>query len=185
MPIWDSGKTIVFERSSDGQTAQVLGEGDALLATCDDAGAVKGADGATLATATFVWPRGVKSRGDEARIDVAGADGSPLGVLEVRRFGFGPFSKKLTIGLRDAGGADVGEMTIADKKGRELSVTAGGAEAAQLAQVDRDRSLARTVERWSLQVKSRPPAPADLLAAAAVLRYGKFMSEIPAQANRG
>jgi hypothetical protein len=183
MPIWDGAKVVVLERSSDGQTAQVLGDGDAVLATCDDAGNVTAADGSTVLTAPFVWPHGSRSPTWKGRVDVNGPDGAAVGGIEMRRFAFGPFKKKLTLGLVDTGGTEVGQLMIADKKGRELTVTEGEAEVARLAQVDRDRSLARTVERWSLEVVSRPQPPADLLAAAAVLRYGKVLSELSSPAR--
>lgn len=183
MPIWDAATTVVLERSSSGQTAQVLGDGDAVLATCDDAGTVTGADGATLLTAPFVWPHGLRSPTWQGRVDVNGPDGAPIGGIQMRRYAVGPFKKKLTLGLVDTADNEVGQLTIADKKGRELAVTVGDAEAAHLVQGDRDRGLARTVERWSLDVRSRPPAPADLLAAAAVLRYGKIFSELSSPAR--
>lgn len=171
---------MVLERSSDGQTAKVLGEGDALLATCDDAGTVRGADGTTLLAVTLTWPHRQRDRIRDAEVAVADAAGAPAGSIDIKRYGAGPFSKKLTLGLRAPDGQEVGELRIADKKGRALSITAGGDEVLGVEQVERDRSLARTVERWALDVKSRPAAPADTLAAAAVLRYGKLMSELGA-----
>lgn len=54
------------------------------------------------------------------------------------------------------------------------------ASVASLALADRDRGLRRTVERWTLRVHARPPAPADLLVAAVILRYGKMLAEVSA-----
>ena len=179
MPIWGPAKFVVLERSSAGQTAQVLGEGDTVLATCDDAGNVTAADGAPLLSAPFVGPRGLLRSNDwEGRVDVSGPDGSPVGRIDMTRFAVGPFRKKLTLALRAAGGGEVGRLMIADKKGRELSVTAGETEVARIVQVARDRGLARTVERWSVQAGSSPPPPVDVLGAAAVLRYNKIFAEL-------
>ena len=175
---------MLLERSGDGQTATVLGAGDAPLASCDDAGRVVGADGSPLLSATFSFERGQRSRPGEARVDVAGADGTAVGGLTVRRYTVTPFSKRLTLALLAADGAEVGELAPADKKGRELVVTCGGSEAVRLELADRDRSLRRTVERYTLTAAAKPAPPADMLAAAAVLRYGKIFSELSARANR-
>ena len=45
---------------------------------------------------------------------------------------------------------------------------------------DRDRSIKQTIERWTLTLESRPAAPGDALAAAAILRFNKFLSELAA-----
>jgi hypothetical protein len=185
MPIWDGATTVQLERSSAGQTATVLGAGDAVLATCDDAGRVTGADGSALMTAAFSMPKGAHSGAPgaglkrlDARVDVADAAGAPAGAVTVRRFAVGPFKKKLELKLLDASGAEVGELVTTDKKAREFAVACGGATVARLTLADRDRSLKQTVERWTLSVESRPAAPVDLLAAAAILRYGKMFAEV-------
>ncbi len=181
MPIWDGATTVVLERSSAGNTATVLGAGDAVLATCDDAGTVTGPDGAPILTAAFSWPRERRSRPDEARVDVAAADGSPAGHIGIRRFSFGPFSKKLELALFDASDTQVGELATTDKKARQFVVKCGDATVATLDQADRDRSLARTVERWTLQAENRPGGAAELLAAAAILRFNKVLAEVGSQ----
>lgn len=185
MPIWDGAIAVLLERSSAGHTATVLGAGDAVLASCDDAGTVVGADGAALMTATFSPPRGAHSdlpgadlKRLRAQVDVVGADGAAAGTLGVRRFSVTPFSKKITIAMLDPGGTEIGDLSTVDRKGRELAVTCGGSSVATLALADRDRGISRTVERWSLSVEARPPAPADLLAAAAILRQGKVIAEV-------
>ena len=187
MPIWEGATAVLFERSSDGHTANVLGAGDAVLATCDDAGTVVGADGSTLMTAVFSAPAGAHSdrpgadlKRLRAQVDAVAADGTAAGTLGVRKFTVTPFSKKITIAMLDPGGAEIGELSNADRKGRELAVTCAGSKLAGLALADRDRGIRRTVERWSLTVDARPPAPADLLAAAAILRYAKLLAEVSA-----
>jgi hypothetical protein len=185
MPIWDGAIAVLLERSSDGQTSTVLGAGDAVLASCDDAGTVAGPDGSALMTATFSMPRGAHSGGPgagrkrlEAKIEVADAAGAPSGTVDLRSYKVTPLSKKMTLALVDTGGTDVGEVSAADRKGRELVASCGGSNVVSLALAERDRSLRRTVERWSLTVHERPAAPADLLAAAAILRYGKLLAEV-------
>jgi len=187
MPIWDGATAVLLERSSDGNTASVLGADDAVLASCDDAGTVLGADGSTVMTAPFSIPRGAHSGAPgadlkrlRAHVDVAAADGSAVGTLVVRRFTVTPFSKKITIAMLDPGEDEIGDLSAADRKGRELVVTCGGSRVASLELADRDRGIRRTVERWSLTVEARPPAPADLLAAAAILRHGKMLAEVSA-----
>lgn len=187
MPIWDGAVAVLLERSSDGNTATVLGAGDTVLASCDHAGTVVGADGSTLMTAAFSIPAGAHSDRPGAdlkrlrtQVAVAAADGTAAGKLVVRRFKATPFSKKLTIGMLDPGGAEVGELSAADRKGRELAVACGDSTVASLGLADRDRGIRRTVERWSLNAEARPPAPADLLAAAAILRYGRLLAEVSA-----
>lgn len=187
MPIWDGATAVVFERSSGGNTAGVLGSGDAPLASCDDAGTVTGADGSPLMTAAFSMPKGAGSGAPgadlkrlKAHVEVAAADGTPAGTVAVRNFKATPFSKKLTLALLDPGDAEVGELSAADRKGRELSVTLGSTPVARMELADRDRGIARTVERWSLSAESRPAAPADLLVAAAILRYNKLLAEVTA-----
>src|SRR5689334_20569191 len=164
MPIWNGAVAIVYERSSAGNTAQVVGEGDATLATVDGDGLVKDAAGATLMTVSLSWPRGQKSRATEAVVEVAGPEGASLGALEVRKYKATPFSKQLVIGVGPSG-----ELATTDKKAKEMALSVDGATVATLALADRDRGLARTVERWTLQTQARPAAPADLLGAAAVL----------------
>ena len=185
MPIWERATAVQFERSSAGQTASVLGAGGETLAACDDAGRVTGADGSVLMSAAFSIPQGIHSGQPgadlnrlKARVDVADAGGVAAGGVTVHKYKFGPFSKKLELSLVDPSGAVVGELATTDKKGREMAVTCGGATVARLALADRDRGIAKTVERWTLSVETRPPAPADLLAAAAVLRFGKMLAEI-------
>jgi hypothetical protein len=183
MPLWDGATAVLFERSSDGNTATVLGPGDAVLARCDDAGQVIDADGNALLTAAFSMPKGASGeqvaadlKRLKAQVEVTGADGAPAGSVVVRRFKATPFSKTITLGLVGPDGADVGELAAADKKGRELVVGCGGQTVATLALEDRDRGLRRTVERWSLNAQARPAAPNDLLAAAAVLRNRKLLA---------
>jgi hypothetical protein len=183
MPIWDGAVAILFERSSDGQTATALAAGDAVLARCDDAGAVTSANGSALMWAQFSFPHGIRSHPNSARVDVWAADRVWAGTLTVRRFTVTPFSKRFTIAMSDARGTEVGELSPADKKGRSLAVSAGGSQVAALELSERDRSVRRTVERWSLSVGSRPAGPAELLAAATVLRYGKIVAEVSAQAR--
>ncbi len=191
MPIWDGATAVLLERSSAGQTASVLGAGDVALAACDDAGMVTGADGSLLMTAAFSMPQGASLGAPgadlkrlQAHVDVADATGAPVGAVTVRRFSVGPFKKRFELALVDAGGAEAGELATTDKKGREFAVTCGGTTVARLALADRDRSLKRTLERWTLSVESRPPPPADLLVAAAILRYGKLFSEVSAPGPR-
>ena len=124
MPIWDGAIAVLLERSSDGNTATVLGAGDAVLASCDDAGTVIGADGSTLMTAAFSAPSGAHSDAPgadvkrlRARVEVAGADGTTVGTLVVRRFTVTPFSKKITIAMLDPGGAEIGDLSTVDRKG--------------------------------------------------------------------
>lgn len=191
MSICDGATVVQFERSSDGQAATVLGAGDAVLATCDDAGTVRGADGSTLMTAGFWSPRGAHYdvpgadlKRLRARVTVAASDGAAAGTLGVRHFKVTPFSRTITIAMLDPDGTEVGELSAADRKGHELAVSAGGSTVASLALADRDRGLRRTVEHWTLRVHARPPVPADLLAAAAVLRYGKMLAEVSAPRDR-
>ena len=179
MPIWNGAVAVVYERSSDGNTAKVLGEGGATLATCSDDGLVKDATGATLMTMSLSWPRGQRSRGTEAVIEVAGPEGASLGALEVRRYKATPFSKSFVIGIGPSG-----ELATTDKKAKEMALTVDGATVATLALADRDRGLSRTVERWSLQTQARPASPADLLGAAAVLQFNRLFAEVGAQASR-
>ena len=190
MAIWEGAEAVLFERSSDGQTATVLGAGDAVLAKSDDAGNVVDAQGAPLMTASFSEPRGAGSdrpggglKKLKAQVEVASPDGTPAGALGVRKFSVGPFSRKLTIVLRDPAGEEIGKLSNADRKGKELAVTVGGATVANLAQVERDRGIKRTVERWSLRVEGRPEAPNDLLAAAAILRYNKMLAAVSAPSH--
>lgn len=185
MPIWNGAIAVLFERSSAGNTATVLGPGDALLASCDDAGTVIGADGSTLMTAAFFIPAGARSQAPGAdlkalgaHVVVAGADGTPVGTLVIRRFTITPFSRKITIAMLDPGGAAIGELSSADRKGRELAVSCGGSSVASIALADRDRGIVRTVERWSLSAGGRPPAPCDLLVAAAILRHRKLLAAV-------
>ena len=174
-----------YERSSAGQTATVLGAGDAVLATCDDAGNVIDAGGALQLIADFVMPDGATADSPgagakrmQSRVNVTDAAGIPAGAVTVRRFAVGPFKKRLELALVDAAGNEVGELTTTDKKAREFAVTYGGAPVARLALADRDRSIKQTIERWTLTLESRPAAPGDALAAAAILRFNKFLSEL-------
>lgn len=185
MPIWERATAVQFERSSEGQTASVLGAGGETLATCDDAGRVTGADGSVLMSAAFSEPQGIHSgrpgadlKRLDARVDVADAVGVAAGGVKVHKYKFGPFSKKLELSLVDPNGAVVGELATTDKKGREIAVTCGGATVVRLALADRDRGIAKTVERWTLTVEGRPSGPSDLLAAAAVLRFGKILAAV-------
>ena len=185
MPIWDGAQVLLLERSSAGQTATVLGAGDAVLASCDDGGNVVGPDGAALMTATLSTEPGAHSdmvgadlKRLRARVEVTGADGTAAGSLGVKSFTVTPFSKKITIAMLDPAGAEVGDLATVDRKGRELALTYGGANVATLALADRDSGIRRTVERWSLEVGTRPPPPGDLLAAAAILRKGKLQAEV-------
>jgi hypothetical protein len=165
----------------------VLGDGDAVLATCDDAGNVVGAGGTLQMIAAFVMPEGATkdtpgagAKRMQSRVNVTDAGGAPAGSVTVRGFGVGPFKKRLELLLVDAAGTEVGELTTTEKKAREFAVTCGGAPVARLAQTGRDRSIARTVERWTLTIDNRPAAPGDVLAAAAILRFNKFFSELSA-----
>lgn len=187
MPIWDGAAAVRYERSSSGQTAAVLGADDAALASCDDAGTVTDAGGTHLMTATFTMPSGAKA-GDsraglkrlQSRLDVTDAGGAPVGAVTIRKYSFGPFKKRLELVLVGADGAELGELVTTEKKAREFAVSCGGTVVANLALADRDRGIARTVERWTLTPGSRPPGPADRLAAAAVLRFGKLLAEVAA-----
>ena len=188
MPIWDGAVGVLLERSSDGHTATVLGAGDRVLASCDDAGTVVGADNSTLMTASLSAPlRGARSGAPgadlkrlRARVDVAGADGTVAGTLAVRRFTVTPFSRRITIALLHPDGDEVGHLSAVDRKGRELAVTCGDSSVATLALAERDRGIRRTVERWAVTLEARPLPPADLLAAAAILRHGKLLAEVSA-----
>lgn len=185
MPIWNGASTVQYERSSAGQTVTILGAGDAVLATCDDAGNVIGPGGVLLMIAAFLMPEGATSDAPgagakrmQSRVNVTDAAGVPAGAVTVRRFAVGPFKKRLELALVDAAGNEVGELTTTEKKAREFAVTFGGAPVARLALADRDRSIKQTIERWTLTLESRPAAPGDALAAAAILRFNKFFSEL-------
>lgn len=185
MPIWNGASTVQYERSSAGQTVTILGAGDAVLATCDDAGNVFGPGGVLLMIAAFLMPEGATSDAPgagakrmQSRVNVTDAAGVPAGAVTVRRFAVGPFKKRLELALVDAAGNEVGELTTTEKKAREFAVTFGGAPVARLALADRDRSIKQTIERWTLTLESRPAAPGDALAAAAILRFNKFFSEL-------
>jgi len=185
MSIFEGAATVVYERSGDGNTAWILGAGDAVLASANDAGGVFDAGGASLMTAALVSPRG--AHGDApgadlkrlgAHIAVTAPDGAAAGNVVVRRFSVGPFSRKIELSLADPAGAEVGELVATDKKGQELAMSCAGTAVAALKLANRDRGLKRTVERWDLSVSAPPPAPGELLAAAAVLRYYKLFNAL-------
>jgi hypothetical protein len=183
MTIFNGAKQIRFVRSSAGQTAEVLGDGEAVLGSCDGAGAVTGGGGAVELTATLSMPSEASfsgTRGNlarlKARVDVTDSQGAPVGSIAIRKFSFGPFKKKLELILSDASGEQVGELQTVDKKGRELELTLGGAGVATLTFAERDRGLMRSEELWNLAVQAPPAAPLDLLAEAAILRYNQFVA---------
>lgn len=185
MTIFNGAQQIRFVRSSAGQTAEVLGVGEAVLGACDGAGVVTGAGGAVELMATFSLPAAVGSAGPrgslarlKARVDVTDPQGAPVGSITVRKYSFGPFKKKLELVLSDASGGQVGELQTVDKKGRELELTLGGASVARLTFAERDRGITRSEELWNLTAEALPAAPLDLLVAAAILRYNQFIAEL-------
>lgn len=185
MTIFNGAQQIRFVRSSAGQTAEVLGVGEAVLGACDGAGVVTGTGGAVELMATFSLPTTVGAAGPrgslarlKARVDVTDPQGAPVGSITVRKYSFGPFKKKLELALLDATGELVGELQTVDKKGRELEVSIGDTSAVRLTFADRDRGITRSEELWNLTAGTLPAAPLDLLMAAAILRYNQFIAEL-------
>jgi hypothetical protein len=176
--------TLVYVRSSAGQTVEVGDASGNPLGGCDDAGTVTDAAGQVLLYSPFGW-REVAGRrralGTDAFVSVTTPDGRGLGWVMVQSYKATPRTQKATLALQDASGSPAGKLEPGD--GDTLAITAAdGAHLARLTQTDSDRGLRRSTLTYGYEPDPALAGDLRMLVLAAALRYRKLLTEAIDQA---
>src|SRR3712207_946340 len=115
-----------------GNLVEVTDESGAALGTMR-AGQLTTARGETVLRLAVSKPGRMSGRRDQptaVALEIGDAQGTPVGRANIVKYGFGPRSKKLTLVLTRADGAEEGRVEPSDDKGEQLLATVGGAAAA-------------------------------------------------------
>ena len=143
------------------------------LASADDGGTIADAQGAQLIRAPLRFD-GDRKHGTNAVLDVAGADGAPLGQVRVRKYSVTPRSRKGTLAVM-LGDAEVARVEPEDKKGEELAITAGERRAGTLRKTG-SRGFIRKTTTYRLELTGDIEERLRPLVLATAIRYDALLN---------
>ena len=182
-PLWRAAVLeLTCTRSSAGQTVEVQDGTGVPLASADDAGTIAASSGEPLLLAPLAW-EGRRDRGTDAKLDVSDPAGTALGEVRVARYSVGPRSSKATLSISDATG-EVARLEPQDRKGEELVIAAGDAQAGVLRKTGRKRGLLRSTTSYRLELTGPLEGQLRTLVLAAAIRYQKLLTEAASPTKR-
>lgn len=177
--------TLVYVRSSAGQTVEIADPSGAPMGACDDAGTTTGTGGEVILRAPFGWAQVAgrrRAHGTDAYVAATWPDGRALGWVRVTRYAATPRSQRATLAFQDASGTPVGGLEPSDDD--QLAIrTADGRDIAALTPTGRDRGVRRSTMTYAYQAGAGATGDLGALALVAALRYRKLLTEALAQAT--
>lgn len=184
-PLAAAALTLVYVRSSAGQTVEIADPSGAPAGACDDGGTITDAAGEVILRAPFGWAQVAgrkRAHGTDAYVAASWPDGRALGWVRVTRYSATPRSQRASLALQDAGGAAAGALESADDD--QLAITtADGRALASLTRTGSDRGLRRSTMTFGYEAEAGAVGDLGVLALVAALRYRKLLTEALAQAT--
>ncbi|MGH2979675.1 MAG: hypothetical protein ACRDLQ_08570 [Solirubrobacterales bacterium] len=183
-PFWRAPSfTVTPSGSGRGYTVEVKDQAGATLATADAEGTIRDRSGDVLLIAPLRW----QDRGDrptDAGIEVADAQGRPLGSGRVVKYGVGPRARKATMTIVDPQGGETARLEPRDKRGEQLAVAANGAELATVAVAQVKSGFMRKSRVYTVDLSGEIPDELRPLLLAASVRYDALLNAVVAASAR-
>lgn len=177
-------RTAVVEVSAKGGVGGGTAEASAAgspLATTDRDGRIADSSGAELLRAPIRFD-GRKERGQNAVLDVAGPDGTPLGEVRVQRFTVTPRSRRATLKL-GYGGADLALVEPQDKNAEESTITVAGRTVGTLHKTGKSGFI-RSATTYRLELTGELDDRTRRLLVAMAIRYEALLTAVANASDR-
>ena len=181
-PLFSAAAVELSCTPSEGRYATAVSSAGAHVASSDAWGRIVDPQGREVLRAPIGFD-GRDDRGTNARVYISAWDGTPLGEARVARYSVGPRSAKATL-VVDSGAGEVARLEPQDRKGEELTVTAGGRAVGTLRRVAQ-RGLIRKEADYRLELTGEIDPSVRALILGAAIRYHALLMEAAAASRKG
>lgn len=161
--------------------AEIKDAGGGALGSSDPSGSIADRSGTVFLRAPVRSE--VERNSATIEMDIADAEGNSIASAKVVRYGIGPRSKKATVAVTDAQGAEVARLKATDKKGEELAITSGDAQYATMTVEEVKSGFLKKSRIYSVLLGSMPE-PARLPVLALAIRYEAVLDEVASAAMK-